>query len=207
MSLVAPPAPCWQQLGAGWCGARPLQVQQEDDGRWLEHVESFTPAPGMAQTPKSTLTTWQTRRHRPSSRAGAGSPFPMQEPRLRGQGGGGGDAPRAQSRCPSWGVRSGRRWPRSDVFSRFASDPSYGTRRSSVRSRQGCRPAILHGERRGPCSTSNRAGIRRGVRAGYVPQVGKVAAASPSGRLTTRSARRRWLERRRCAGPRSSSPR
>ena len=129
-------------------------------------------------------------------------------PRAEGSSHGDSDCPAMRDALSTLSpARSSRRWHRSDVFSRFASDPSYGTCHSSVRSSPGCRPAVLHGARRGPCRTSIRAGIRRGVRAGYVPQVGKVAAASPSGRLTTRSARRRWLERRRCACLRSCSPR
>ena len=40
---------------------------------------------------------------------------------------------------------------RSDVFSRFASDPSYGTHRSSVRSSQSCRLATVQRARCGRC--------------------------------------------------------
>ena len=104
-----------------------------------------------------------------------------------------------------WLVRSGGKWRRSDVFSRFASDPCYGTHRSSVRSSASCRPAVIHGARRGPCITSIRAGIRQGVRAGYVPQVGELAAASPNRRMMASCARGRSLERLRRAGQRQSS--
>ena len=103
--------------------------------------------------------------------------------------------------------RSSRRWVISEDSSQNVSDPRCGTRCSSVRSRQSCRPGVIQRPQYARCIVSNRAGIGQGVRAGYVPQVGEVAAASPNGRMMARCARGRGLERRRRASQRLGSPR
>ena len=111
----------------------------------------------------------------------------------------------ARNMPPRRRARSGDKWARSEKNSRFVSDPSYGTRRSSVRSSAGCRLGTIQRARCGRCIASNRAGIGLGVRAGYVPQVGELAAASPNRRMMASCARGRSLERLRCAGQRQSS--
>ena len=114
---------------------------------------------------------------------------------------------RACMTAPRRLIRSGGRWHRSDVFSRFASDPCCGTHRSSVRSSPSCRPATLHGECRAPCSV---AGLQLGLERTdeqCVPQVSELAAVSPTRRMMARCARGGGLKRRRRASQRLGSPR
>ena len=83
------------------------------------------------------------------------------------------------------GVRSSRGWPGADVFPRFASAPSCGTRCARVR------PRLLGGP-----GKSERRGSRRSdfpglaarleeARAGQVPQDGRMRRAAPACRCTS----------------------